>query len=151
MGRLTIVGEAPAGYGQEALPALEGLVGRRLARMMGITYGEYLTRPSIRRKNIFEVPDEARPWDHDRAYVRAGQLLADATFGEKFVLLGAKVSRAFGVAGYDPYEWVRRERASSPVWVARVPHPSGRNRVLNDAGERHRMSGFLQEALRVSS
>ena len=144
---LTIVGEAPAGYGQEALPALEGLVGKRLANMMGLTLGAYLEHPLIRRKNVFEIPDEAKPWDYKRAYYRAMQIMVAALPSSRIICLGTKVATAFNIVDIPVAEWKSTDTDDGPIWLARLPHPSGRNRVLNDPAARTQMAKFLYQAL----
>lgn len=139
-GRLVLVGEAPAGSGSEATPALEGLVGRRLAQMMGVDYAAYIANTT--RRNLFETPDEGKFWYTTIARHRAIRLAGDFLDGDWVILLGAKVAAAFSAADLPLYRWTSWQRYQ----VARVPHPSGRNRMYNDPAEVERASRFLAEA-----
>lgn len=156
MSRPILVGEAPAGVGLEPLPALDGRVGSRLAEMAGLTREEYRERFDLR--NLFESPDEGVPWRHPEAVMRAIRLLMTVKEGDRVVCLGNRVAEAFGLlrvrGGLPYYEWRSARKfgdllSREPIEfsVARVPHPSGRNRVLNDPDHRVRMSAFLRECL----
>lgn len=149
MGKLILVGEAPGGSGAEAVPALEGMAGRTLAKMMGVPDAVYLEHTT--RRNLFETPDEGRLWKPLEARSRAIRLAGDFRHGDRVVLLGAKVARAFMFAeDHTRYEWISMHRllTGETWWAALVPHPSGRNRMLNDPAERERMRKFLHEAIR---
>ena len=145
MSRLVVVGEAPGGRGTEDLPALEGLVGRRLAKMLGISFEEWL---EVDRRNVFESPDAGVPWRPDAAKMRALGMLGIFEPGTRVIVLGKRAGQAFGVQDFPLYQWVSFQRVMTGdvLWVANVPHPSGRNRVLNDPRERERMGRFLREA-----
>jgi uracil-DNA glycosylase len=151
MSRLVLVGEAPGGSGTGPLPALEGLVGRRLAKMMDVSDELYMSQTV--RKNIFETPDQGQRWSLTSARVRAIHMMTDFEDEDLVVLLGARVAKAFSVDDAPLYEWrgFRRPWRGDTVYVARVPHPSGRNRNLNDREERRRMSEFLAGALRAAA
>lgn len=147
---LVIVGEAPAGAGTEVLPALEGLVGRRLAKMMGVSDEVYFANTI--RKNIFETPDEGKPWEHHEAYVRALRMMGAMPVNARIVLLGKKVATAFKVVNLPEYEWHSAVRiwSGDTLWLAHIPHPSGLNRKYNDPADRERASAFLREAIRAA-
>jgi hypothetical protein len=152
MSRLVLIGEAPAGgrgLEGEVLPALEGAVGRRLARMMEVSDAVYERETT--RYNVYETPQDGERWLVAPARHRALQLMGNFRHGDRVILLGAKVESAFALGIRNAYEWRAFMRASGDTFlVARVPHPSGRNRVLNDPAERERMAVFLREALRDS-
>lgn len=153
MSRLVLVGEAPGGRGTEDLPALEGLVGNRLAKMLELNFQQYRDHESIVRKNIFESPDAGVPWDRRAALLRARQLMMTFEHGDRVVVLGKRAAEAFQIEQFGLYRWVSAQRIFSgeTFWLANVPHPSGRNRLLNDEAERERMAKFLREALRDST
>lgn len=142
-----LIGEAPGGKGHEPQPALEGAVGRTLSRLLGVSYEEYLE--AFDRRNIFETPVEGKRWDATKAALRAMGMKGMFRDDDYVVLLGARVASAFGVADMPLYEMTSFQRVMTgeTFWVGRVPHPSGRNRLLNDQRERDRMSRFLREAM----
>lgn len=146
MSRLVLVGEAPGGRGEELRPALEGLVGKRLAQMMGLEYPDYLR--SVTRRNIYERPDDGRRWKAPEAKRRAANLMMHFEHGDRVVLLGNRVSEAFGVSAWPLFSWrsFQRVMTGETYHVARVPHPSGRNRALNDETTRRQMARFLRAA-----
>ena len=148
--RLVIVGEAPAGVGREALPALEGLVGRRLAKRMGLTDDQF--REMVVRKNIFETPDEGKHWNAQTAYLRAMKLMSVMPRNANVVVLGKKAATAFKIVNLPQYAWHSAVRILSgdALRLAHIPHPSGLNRRYNDPAELERASRFLREALRDS-
>ena len=148
MSRLILVGEAPGGAGHEVAPALEGLVGKRLAKMMELPYDEYLSL--VARHNLFETPNEGKRWNAVEARLRAMRMAGSLVHGDRMILLGDRVAVAFGCPGLDRYQWTSFQRVMTgeTFWVARVPHPSGRNRLLNSERERRQMASFLWEAVR---
>jgi uracil-DNA glycosylase len=145
--RPILVGEAPGGKGHDVLPALEGVAGRSLARLMEVDYDEYMRRTV--RTNLFETPIEGKKWSAPRARYRALQLMTQFPHGSRVILLGTKVAEAFHASGFALYEWINFERLATgeTFWVARCPHPSGRNRNLNDPRARAEFGRFLRETL----
>ena len=104
--------------------------------------------------NLFRRAAEADPWNEARATDAAHLLtltivnavaLRGGT-GTTAVLMGGRVAAAFGIKPRDgrvPYfEW--REYEFGRVVVA--PHPSGRNRLLNDPEWRERTGAILRDA-----
>lgn len=151
--RLIVIGEAPAGVGLEPQPALEGRAGRRLAKMMGVSYARFLNE--VDRRNLFEAPADGLAWDYREAKLSAMRMSPEFRSGDSVVVLGQKVSRAFGLVGsgvvdLPEYRWFDRVKPMSGITyaIARVPHPSGRSRKLNDPSELARMTEFLAEAWR---
>lgn len=134
--RATLVGEMPGPRSLADAPLfpLPGSSGARLARLAGMTHVEYLA--SFERVNLFREP---REWSTPAARERAREV---ASTRRKLVLLGARVAAAFGVEtrGWQP-------DATGSAVCAAVPHPSGRNRVLNEEHERQRVGRTLREAL----
>lgn len=144
MSRLVFVGEAPGGRGTEDLPALEGLVGKRLAKMCGVSFEEWL---KVDRRNIFESPDAGVPWESRAALIRAVQMMGVFPHNAHVVILGKRAAKAFRIDEFEPYQWVSAVRiwSGDTLYMAHIPHPSGRNRLLNDPKERDRMERFLRE------
>ncbi len=104
--------------------------GRLCVRVMGLTPREYLCSGAWKMA-------EAR-------------LAARSLFGRErvYVLLGAKVASAFGLAFHAPFT---RMRWSNPLWrmtctVVQLPHPSGRARAWNEPGAFERARAVLREA-----
>lgn len=120
--------------------ALSGLSGGRLASFAGLTRAQFIA--STDRTNVVEVPED---WDHP-VRVEAGAIrVTSMMVGRVVVLLGARVTAALGLDPETPmFEWLDHRGAR----VARVPHPSGRNRVLNDYATREAFSRFMRGLLR---
>lgn len=143
--RLMLVGEAP---GREPIPedqrglTLTGDSGRRLCEIAGWEWLTYLRRTE--RHNIFYTPQYA--WSRWKAEDRTEELIP-LFEGRRVVLLGAKVAEAFRLQSLDDYEWVQNPFNLHSAAVARVPHPSGRNRVWNRRDERDRAYAFLNGLL----
>ncbi len=95
--------------------------GSRLAGILGLSVDEYLSR--FRRANLCR-----RGWDRREALREAEHLVTvvDPTF---VVLLGRKVCDAFGVP-FEPFT----VKTGALATYAVLPHPSGRCRTWNDAG-----------------
>lgn len=143
-----LVGEAnPYGGDPEfaLYPHPRGCSGHRLCeKVMGLTDREYLAR--FDRVNL--CPER---WVGKQARARADALRAEYR-GGVLVLLGAKVTRAFGLL-FDPFLVERR----GPVWPATasdahtttcvvLPHPSGLSRAWNAPGAFDRARAALREA-----
>jgi len=147
---LVLVGEAPGGTGEAKQPALDpsGYTGRRLARMMRLTDEEYLDHTA--RYNIFDVPADGLKWNRVDAYQNARKLRESFPLMSRVVLLGSKVADVFGMNEIPMFHWYATSGGIGKYhFTARVPHPSGRNRMLNDPMVVSRMSTFLQEALEL--
>lgn len=133
-----LVGEANP-YGGDPDMALyplpEHASGGRLARILGLSRGEYLR--TFDRCNLCAVE-----WRLPEARERARQLVAE---NRVMVLLGAKVARAFG-GEYEPFT---RSGVGSAVYV--LPHPSGLNRAWNEPGAVERARALVAEALRIAA
>lgn len=116
--------------------------------MMALSSEEY--ERLTRRMNLFDTPDAGKTWDATEAHLQAMRLAGGFEHDERVVLLGGKVARAFTATALELYRWYSVVSAADGRvwWYARVPHPSGRNRLLNDGDERGRMARFLREAVR---
>lgn len=128
-------------------PRPAGSAGARLARVLGYDDEGYLA--TFERRNLIY----GQKWSVPRARSAASLLVRDAIVeggDHAFVLLGARVSAAFGV----PFEVLTRRYLSvapSPAIVALVvPHPSGLSRAWNDPTMAPRVREAVQGLLYAS-
>ena len=146
-----LVGEAPSKSGDRYhMVPLSGAVAERLCGLAGIDplvgesrYGRWTWALYERFEcvNLFERYAEATPWSAPAARERAIVVHGEHAPGAIFVLLGRKVSAAFGHDA-DFYEWVGG--------TVSIPHPSGLNRLLNDPEQRERCGDALRHAMRLN-
>ncbi len=113
-------------------PEPENSAGGRLCRLvLGLSVKQYIRH--FDRANLC-----VGKWSNKEARRRADAICAESSSasGRKIVLLGVRVSAAFGVSSH-PFTVVRR---GSIVFVV-LPHPSGLNQVWNqvDAFDRARV------------
>lgn len=111
-------------------PLPEEASGGRLARILGLSRGEYLRR--FDRVNLC-----SGRWSEREARDAAYALM---TSGRPKILLGTKVRKAFG---YDPFPLFTR---SGDYYF--LPHPSGRCRIWNRPGAYEKARELLEEFLR---
>lgn len=134
-----VVGEAPGTYVEGGDP-LTGAIGTRIANLIGVTYEEYIERYA--RVNLFDFEIEGRwPWFDARH--RAQDIKDTLEEGQRVVLLGVRVADAFGMLDTTLYTWRQVPGTVPFVQAIRVPHPSGRNRLLNDETHRERFRAAL--------
>lgn len=100
--------------------------------------------------NLFRRYADSTPWNKDRAAGNAGRLWGEACRERRpaVLLLGRRVADAFDVGDADYFDW----RGGSVEGLPRIvvlPHPSGRNLLLNDPGIRDRVGRTLREATNV--
>jgi uracil-DNA glycosylase len=141
--RLLIVGEdfgnSPARYHSDKY-ALTGASGERLAELAGVD--RLLFYAHTDRTNVVELAEDWR----DKTLVSAGVArITSRMDGRRVVLLGARVADAMGASHLPLFEW---RPVLMGTWMARAPHPSGRNRLLNDSATVAAFSRFLKEAMR---
>ena len=141
--KVIVVGEAPGRLVPGGSP-LTGAIGFQICELAGIEYEYYLRRTL--RVNVFDEP--VRKWDATRATTEAASILSLAEEAQRVVLLGRKVQRAFVVPG-PWYEWTTIELPWKRGFanVVCLPHPSGRNRTLNDQEQRDRFGVCFASAL----
>ena len=115
--QVIIVGEAPS---SRPGPVLGGAAGKRLAELAGVPEADLRARCAL--VNLLPVCPPLRPSGKGRTFDadaagRAALLLYRIHPGARWVLLGRRVARAFGL------------NPPSPVWPAEtvlvLPHPSG--------------------------
>lgn len=145
IGNLVLIGEAPGGtlsIAHRPALALTGRAGRAICDLAGWDWTTYLRRTE--RHNLFLDPMPDGRWPRRLAAVRARQL-ALRLEGRTIILLGAKVAEAFDLAEEPLYSWLYW--ATDWANVAKIPHPSGRNRMWNDPAEKARARAFLEGLL----
>lgn len=139
-----LVGEAnPYGSDPEwaLYPNPPGCAGDRLCRrVLGLGEEEYLD--GFDRCNLCP-----REWRAAEARDRATRMRLTPGPDRTFVLLGAKVTRAFGLE-WRPFWWERvQELLPLPVHTFVVlPHPSGLSRYWNEPGAYERARETLRDA-----
>lgn len=120
-----LVGESNP-YGGDAefalWPAPEGCAGWRLCRkILGLDSEAYLD--AFDRVNLCDGP-----WSMKEARVRARQISTERD-GGAVILLGGKVTEAFGFT-FEPFKrWGRGPDGFGPGVITILPHPSGRCRL----------------------
>lgn len=144
-----LVGEAPGGptdvpppsNHRPLYPRPTGCAGHRLFELTGYSMLEYVRGTT--RENLIPDRNPSR-WPVLEARDRADVLHERAlVHGQLLVLLGARVSAAFGVTERPMFE----PFAHMGVRTLRLPHPSGRNLAWNDAASRERARALFQEVL----
>lgn len=113
-------------------PLPEYASGGRLARILRMSRGQYLR--AFERRNLC-----TGKWSAPDARKTATAVLTCAQ-GAPLVLLGAKVSKAFGFDEFLPWMWHAPSPCDGVGPVVVLPHPSGLNRLWNqpDAEQRAR-------------
>jgi hypothetical protein len=126
-----------------ALYPTPGSAGARMAKLLDLWPWQYL--------NAFDSgqPMRARQVERAARVARAGTGLGAYQETKVIVMLGARVSQAFGLGDMLPFE-KRRCRRSSGLYVTfiRVPHPSGLNRAWNDPANVRRLRAVLNSYVR---
>lgn len=131
-----IVGEAPGDNTSAHLPMFpwpRGSAGGRLLTISKMSALDYLR--TFHRINLMPTP---RGWGAAQARVAVHDVLLKYG-GHPLVLLGSKVCAAFG-RGVDVGV---PALLSNGCWTIPVPHPSGRNLVVNEDAMRERMRAAL--------
>lgn len=126
--KVTLVGEHNP-YGQDPRYALyprpTNSAGGRLCKVLGMSALGYINQ--FHRRNLLDT----LKWSAPRARAAALDVQRAAEDGDALVLLGSRVSAAFGVEFVPLYSaWFTGTRVRLLV----IPHPSGRSRLWNEAG-----------------
>ncbi len=142
--KLVLIGEAPGRESIRERPslALTGSSGKALCAIAGWDWLDYLRLTE--RYNLFLDP---QPRWNAAAAIDSAHELELMLEGRSIILLGAKVAEAFDASRDPLYTWLHFDWAD----VARIPHPSGRNRVWNSGAERRQASEFLRFLLLEAS
>jgi len=140
-----LIGQAPGkGWSGDPEEILCGKVGKRLAKLMGISFERY--QVDTERVNLLDVyPGKDKggkgdAWPKRKAESKATEmlpLLEDKTV----VFLGRNVADAFGFSDLSYLQW--RYGTGVAERVAVIPHPSGIVRWWNDARNRKEAQRFL--------
>ncbi len=147
MRNVLLVGEAPGKVPVPPSERLTGPLGMRICALSAITMAEY--RERTERLNLF---DEPQPRWNRRLAAQSAAALWPRLFEGHTILLGSRVADAFGFGEMPLFEWIGlgyKDKATG--WVAKIPHPSGRNRFWNDATNRAEAEAFLRQALQGGS
>lgn len=161
--RPVLIGEAPSKGGDRyhRFP-LSGPPARVLCGLAAIppdpdgsTYGRWTWAlyDRFECRNVYERFRHATPWSVPGARERARRMTDLLEDGRIVVCLGRKVHAAVcsGLdlgAPPDYHEWVTV--APTGTAVVAIPHPSGLNRLLNDAEERARSGKTLVRAMTLA-
>lgn len=96
--------------------------------------------------NLFKRWADSSPWIQSKARERALEIAVQMVDAEAaaVVLLGKRVAAAFGHT-LPFFEWDK----ARPIQQVVIPHPSGRNLLLNDPRTRERIGQTLREAVAV--
>jgi uracil-DNA glycosylase len=166
--RPLLLGEAPSERGDRYhMFPLSGPPARVLCEMAGIppesegsTYGRWTWAlyDRFECRNVFDRYAQATPWSAPAARDRVHRFARDLD-SRVVVCLGRRVQAA--VCGYlgievEPfYYWrlVGSTRLEPDSWLhlVAIPHPSGKNRTLNDRAERARSGDALRAALDLAA
>jgi len=144
--RVFLVGEHNP-YGSDPKFALYPLppraTGGRLAAVLGMQSGAYLH--AFERRNLLT----AVKWSAPLAREAANRVRAELRDGDALVLLGARVSAAFGYPFAPLAEHRGLVHGAVGYEVLVIPHPSGLSRAWNDPAMGSRVRAAV-EALRAA-
>jgi uracil-DNA glycosylase len=138
-----LIGEAPSKNEVTEQP-LEGRVGKRLAKLCGLTLPEYLNH--FERVNLLHVRQDSKEKGFEFDMVAAIHATTDIckllTDPDRIILmLGARVAYAFGVKNMyfaqQKIPWIYGK-------VHVLPHPSGINRWFNHPLNYRQMEEFMR-------
>lgn len=141
--QIVLIGQAPGRNGDPSDP-LGGKIGRRLAKLAGVSIEEYEDRTE--RMNMFdEWPGKAGKgdaWDKEAARDRAAEILPELE-DRRILFVGRNVAAAFGFGKIPWLKWIRDDE--SDMEVAVIPHPSGIVTWWNEGNNKRAAAEFLSE------
>lgn len=143
MNRILLVGESNP-YGDDPdfalYPLPEHASGGRLARILGLSRGEYLRRHD--RVNLC-----VGAWSMPAAVERALQVHGERPEGSGIVLCGVKVAGAFRRAAAYPDDQFKPMSLAQhgSRWYLTLPHPSGLCRAWGVAGTTERAKAAYEQ------
>lgn len=134
MAKTVFIGQQPSNYEDEGitLPVRAGSSGDRIIRMMGITEQAFREHFDCINVSAHHEPDGFSP----AYYIPTVRNIRPLLSGRRIVLLGPAVAEAFEIERTS-YRWC--EWFDHPKWetfhglFTVIPHPSGANRLYNDA------------------
>lgn len=153
MRRIVIVGEAPSRSSDPNRP-FDGASGRTLAALAGLSGYEELRRRTELRNVLSRWPGTGHAGEKGSRFPipRARRAAAKMRFedGSVVLLMGKRVSRAFGMRFEEYFDWkvALRGTGGGVVWFSCVPHPSGCNRWFNYPENRAIASRFMRAIAR---
>lgn len=129
--------------------SLTGSVGRRIAKLAGVSFFAYLHHTD-RRNLIDRHPGKSGKGDAfpiAEAY-RNAQVLQREFHGRRVIFMGRQVAAAFGCARFKILRWWKDERSGESHEFAVMPHPSRLNRWWNDSRHEQAATKFLRDAFK---
>lgn len=148
--KVLLIGQAPAAH-HPLDPPLGGATGRRMARILRITFEDYLEQ--FDRWNLlahYPGPGDAKGDAFPIAEARENAVeVAQKLKGRDVVFLGGAVARAFNVGHIELLKWHGFEYIGTGIKFhgAIFPHPSGINRWWNEAANVGRAERFAERWL----
>lgn len=139
-----MVGQAPS-RSQDFTNPVETRLSTKLAGLMGVHVSEFLTE--VARYNVLpEWPGPQGKGDKFPMYWarREASDLMMLMAGRRVILLGTRVSVAFGLRSWGLMRWHRCERDHADYAV--LPHPSGVNHWWNSPDNREAAAKFMRLA-----
>lgn len=122
-------------------PPLMSPGGEHLAELCGLRSLEDLR---ARADIVNLMPPGRGAWDGSMAR-RMAAFVAEKHFGKRFILLGQRVVKAWGLAAATRYHWgLYYAPEGEEAYVATMPHPSGKCREWLDKAEVARARAFLR-------
>jgi len=130
--------------------AITGTIGRKLARLSGLEFHEWMRRTE--RLNLINrwpgrdgIFGDAFPM---KEAVANAYRLHPRLHGRMVILLGRNVADAFTLTDLRELRWCAFGCEELEWTMAIVPHPSGLNRWWNDAVNQRKAGRFLLKAYR---
>jgi uracil-DNA glycosylase len=136
-----LIGQAPGPNGASWKP-FDGSSGKKLADLAGISREMFLS--IFQRRNLLDTwPGKAGKGDAFRiedGKLAAAYLRIEFHAGDCVLCAGSAVLRCFGFRNVPWCTWTYEQG----IAFAKIPHPSGINRLWNDLGMTRDVQHFLQ-------